>query len=100
NNVLRNAELETGYRKGGISRVSPRFLAKPLHRLPPILHILHPVPMLSYSEGSWGLSVPLRVTGVFTGTTISPSSCLRQRRHRYHKVTDCIAESAPGSLHH
>jgi hypothetical protein len=39
--------------------------------------------MLSYSEGSWGLSVPLRVTGVFTGTTISPSSWLRQRPDRY-----------------
>ncbi len=39
--------------------------------------------MLSYSEGSWGLSVPLRVTGVFTDTTISPSSWLRQRPDRY-----------------
>jgi hypothetical protein len=41
------------------------------------------VSMLSYSEGSWGLSVPLRVTGVFTDTTISPSSWLRQRPDRY-----------------
>ena len=39
--------------------------------------------MLSYSEGSWGLSVPLRVAGVFTGTTISPSPWLRQRPDRY-----------------
>jgi hypothetical protein len=39
--------------------------------------------MLSCSEGSWGLSVPLRVPGVFTGTTISPSSWLRQRSDRY-----------------
>ena len=39
--------------------------------------------MLSYSEGAWGLSVPLRVTGVFTDTTISPSSWLRQRPDRY-----------------
>src|SRR5690606_17760030 len=75
--------LGTGYRKGGISRTIPRILANPLHNLPPILHILHPVPMLSYSEGSWGLSVPLRVTGVFTGTTISPSSWPRQRPDRY-----------------
>ena len=75
--------LGTGYRKGGISRLIPRLLAKPLQHLPPILHILHPVPMLSYSEGSWGLSVPLRVTGVFTGTTISPSSWPRQRPDRY-----------------
>ncbi|GKF61948.1 hypothetical protein Tco_0182002, partial [Tanacetum coccineum] len=34
-------------------------------------------------EGAWGLSVPLRVPGVFTGTTISPSSWLRQRPDRY-----------------
>src|SRR6201747_2362949 len=39
--------------------------------------------MLSCSEGAWGLSVPLRVTGVFTDTTISPSSWLRQRPDRY-----------------
>src|SRR5690606_6839099 len=82
NNVLGTAELETEYRKGGISRLYPRFLAKPLHILPPILHILYPISMLSYSEGSWGLSVPLRVTGVFTDTTISPSSWLSQRPAR------------------
>ena len=75
--------LDTGYRKGGISRVYQRFLAKPRQLLPPILHILHPISMLSYSEGSWGLSVPLRVIGVFTDTTISPSSWLRQRPDRY-----------------
>ena len=34
--------------------------------------------MLSYSEGARGLSVPLRVNGIFTVTTISPSSWLRQ----------------------
>ena len=39
--------------------------------------------MLSYSEGARGLSVPLRVTGVFTGTTISLSSWLRQFPDRY-----------------
>src|SRR5690606_14575459 len=65
--------LETGYRKGGSSRTIPRPLARRLQNLPPILHILYPITMLSYSEGSWGLSAPLRVAGVFTGTTISPS---------------------------
>src|SRR5690606_25991150 len=75
--------LETGYRKGGISRTIPRPLARPPQNLPPILHILYPITMLSYSEGSWRLSVPLRVAGVFTGTTISPSSSLRQRPDRY-----------------
>jgi hypothetical protein len=39
--------------------------------------------MLSYSEGSWGLSVLLRVPGIFTGTTISPRLWLRQRLSRY-----------------
>ena len=76
-------KLETEYRKGGISTSYPRILANPLLLLPPILHILYPISMLSYSEGSWGLSVPLRVTGVFTDTTISPSSWLRQRPDRY-----------------
>ena len=39
--------------------------------------------MLSCSEGARGLSVPLRVNGIFTVTTISPSSWLRQRPDRY-----------------
>ena len=39
--------------------------------------------MQSYSEGARGLSVPLRVSGIFTGTTISPSSWLRQCPDRY-----------------
>ena len=60
-----------------------QLLAKLDHSLPPILHILYPISMLSCSEGAWGLSVPLRVTGVFTDTTISPSSWLRQRPDRY-----------------
>ena len=70
-------------KKGGISRLTPRNLAIPLHSLPPILHISYPMSMLSYSEGSRGLSVPLRVSGIFTGTTISPSSWLRQCPDRY-----------------
>ena len=51
--------------------------------LPPILHIIYPKSMLSCSEGSRGLSVPLRVIGIFTDTTISPSSWLRQCPDRY-----------------
>ena len=39
--------------------------------------------MLSCSEGSRGLSVPLRVLGIFTETSISPSSRPRQRPDRY-----------------
>src|SRR5690606_3528178 len=75
--------LDTSYRKGGISRVTPPGLATQLHSLPPILHILQPISMRSGSEGSWGLSVPLRVNGIFTVTSISPSSWLRQCPDRY-----------------
>ena len=39
--------------------------------------------MQSYSKGSRGLFVPLRVIGIFTDTTISPSSRLRQCPDRY-----------------
>ena len=39
--------------------------------------------MLSCSKGSRGLSVPLRVIGIFTDTTISPSSRLRQCPDHY-----------------
>ena len=58
--------------------MTPQRLATPLHSLPPILHITYPKPILSYSKGSRGLFVPLRVIGIFTDTTISPSSWLRQ----------------------
>ena len=54
-----------------------------LHSLRPILHINYPNPMQSCSKGSRGLSVPLRVIGIFTDTTISPSSRLRQCPDRY-----------------
>jgi hypothetical protein len=63
--------------------MTPQILAYLLRSLPPILHIMYPKSMLSYSEGSRGLSVPLRVSGIFTATTISPSSWLRQCPDRY-----------------
>ena len=63
--------------------MTPRPLARPLRNLPPILHIAYPKSILSYSKGSRGLSVPLRVIGIFTDTPISPSSRLRQRSDRY-----------------
>ena len=43
----------------------------------------YPESMLSYSKGARGLSVPLRVLGIFTETTISPSAWLRQFPDRY-----------------
>ena len=69
--------------KGRISRTAPRTLASAHQSLRPILHITYPKPTLNYSKGSRGLSVPSRVPGIFTGTTISPSSWLRQRPDRY-----------------
>ena len=75
--------LGLGQSKGGISRATPRGLAPTSLSLLTILHIAHPVPMLSCSKGSRGLSVPLRVIGIFTDTTISPSSWLRQCPDHY-----------------
>ena len=63
--------------------MTPPCLATQLQSLPPILHIIYPKSMLSCSEGSRGLFVPLRVIGIFTDTTISPSSWLRQCPNRY-----------------
>ena len=49
-----------------------------LQSLPAILHITYPRSIRSYSKGARGLFVPLRVNGIFTVTTISPSSWPRQ----------------------
>ena len=75
--------LGTKQRKGRISTAAPRILAYPLLSLRPILHIRCPVATLSYSKGSRGLFVPSRVIGIFTDTTISLSSCPRQRPDDY-----------------
>ena len=63
--------------------MTPQILAYLLLSLPPILHINYPESTLSCSKGSRGLSVPLRVNGIFTVTTISPSSWPRQYSDRY-----------------
>ena len=55
----------------------------PPSKLRPILHITCPDSMISYSKGSRGLFVPSRVIGIFTDTTISLSSRLRQRPDHY-----------------
>ena len=69
--------------KTGISTVTPRALTSPLQCLPVILHMESQKPISEYSKGSRGLSVLLRVIGIFTDTTISPSSWLRQCPDRY-----------------
>ena len=75
--------LETRQRKGRISTAAPSTLACTIHSLRPILHIRCPVPTLSYSKGSRGLFVPSRVIGIFTDTTISLESWLRQCPDHY-----------------
>ena len=61
----------------------PNLLASVHQWLPPILHMNIPIAVSSYSKGPRGLSVLLRVNGIFTATAISPSSWLRQRPDRY-----------------
>lgn len=75
--------LDPRQEKGRISTMAPRILANPLQCLRPILHVPCPGTTRSCSKGSRGLSVPSRVPGIFTGTTISPSSWSRQCPDRY-----------------
>ena len=56
----------------------PPGLASPLLRLPPILHRPHSRPTTSWSKAPRGLFVLPRVTGIFTGISISPSPPPRQ----------------------
>ena len=48
-----------------------------------MLHRTRPRPISAYSKGSRGLSVLLRVRGIFTTATISPGHWLRQCISRY-----------------
>lgn len=57
---------------------APPKLALRLQSLPPILHKLCPNTMAAYSKAPRGLFVLLRVTRIFTRTSISPSLSLRQ----------------------
>ena len=75
--------LASRQQKGRISTAAPQTLACLLHSLRPILHISGPDATLSYSKGSRGLFVPSRVIGIFTDTTISLRSWLRQRPDHY-----------------
>jgi hypothetical protein len=58
--------------------MAPPILADQLQSLPPMLHMPDQMPMSGYSKGSRGLSVPIRVNGIFTAATVSPSPTLRQ----------------------
>ena len=80
---LIGAWLEPRNKKGGISRMTPLQLAPKFHRLPPILHILSPDSIQSYSKAAWGLSVYLRVHCIFTAISTSLGISRRQRGCRY-----------------
>ena len=75
--------LDGRLNKTGISLLTPPSLTRWLRSLPAMLHMLNQTPISDYSKGSRGLSVLLRVSGIFAGTTISPRSSLRQRPYRY-----------------
>jgi len=80
---IHGSRLEPRHIKGGISLAPPRRLAPPLHRLPPILHMMCQDTTPGCSKGPRGLSVLPRVGGIFTTTTTSPSPPLRHRPSRY-----------------
>ena len=80
---IHGRRLEFQHLRSGIPRSTPQWLAPLFHSLPPILYIKCRNPILGYSKAPWGLSVLPRVTGIFTGTTISPGGQLRQRPDRY-----------------
>ena len=63
--------------------MAPHRLTPVLQCLPPILYIKYRNPISGYSKAPWGLSVLSRVTGIFTGTTISPGELLRQCPDHY-----------------
>ena len=80
---IHGRRLETQQSKGGIPRVTPQCLTTLFLSLPPILYMNYRISVLSCSKAPWGLSVLSRVTGIFTGNTISPSPLLRQCPNRY-----------------
>ncbi len=80
---IHGLRLDVQFFKTGISQMTPPALTSKLQSLPAILHMNNPTPISEYSKGSWGLSVLLRVSGIFTGITTSPRSSLRQRSDRY-----------------
>ena len=80
---IHGRRLEFQHSKSGIPRSTPHKLTPVLPSLPPILYVKYRNPILGYSKAPWGLSVLSRVTGIFTGTTISPGGQLRQCPDRY-----------------
>ena len=81
--TIQSLRLELQYTKGGIPTATPPRLTPEIQSLPPILYMTYQNPISGYSKAPRGLSVPLRVTGVFTSTTISPGLSSRQCPNRY-----------------
>ena len=69
---IHGRRLESQYSQSGIPRVTPHGLTSMFPSLPLILYRKYRDPISGCSEAPWGLSVLPRVTGIFTGTTISP----------------------------
>ncbi len=80
---LHGISLDFRLVKTSISTATPSHLTMELHSLLVILHMTNQKPIPEYSKGSRGLSVLLRVNGIFTATTSSPSLSLRQCPDRY-----------------
>ena len=80
---IHGRRLEFQKPKGGIPTSTPHKLTLMFPSLPPILYIDFRNPISGYSKAPWGLSVLPQVTGIFTGTTISPGGLLRQCPDRY-----------------
>ena len=78
-------ELETKCAKVSISTSTPQELASLTRCLLTILHIAHPVTVLSCSKGSRGLFRP--VAG-------------NRHLHRYYNFTEFMVETVSRSLHH
>src|SRR5213593_3692317 len=76
-------ELELRCHQGGISPSAPPRPKPQVQSVPPILRRQHQNSMPGYSKGAQGLSVYVRVTGIFTGATDSPSALRRQCPNRY-----------------
>ena len=81
--LIQSRRLEFQYRKDGIPTATPQKPKLLFPCVPSILCMQHRNPILGYSKAPWGLSVLSRVTGIFTGTTISPGGLLRQCPNHY-----------------
>ena len=80
---IQRRRLEFQCRKDGIPTSAPGTPKRLFPSVPSILCMQHRNPISGYSKAPWGLSVLSRVTGIFTGTTISPGGLLRQCPDHY-----------------